>query len=83
VFLLPAPPPAVTRSMASFAPVVVGLNVTLIAQLAPLASEVPQLFVCANSRAYVPPMAIDVIGKATTAVLRRVIVFALEARFSA
>jgi hypothetical protein len=81
--LLPAPPPAVTTSVATFEPVVVGLNVTLIAQLAPAATEVPQLFVCENCKGLVPPSAIDVIGKAVTPVLRRVIVFAFEARLSA
>jgi hypothetical protein len=81
--LLPAPPPVVTLSSATFDPVLVGLNVTLIAQLAPAATDVPQLFVCANWPGLVPLMAIDVIGKAVAPVLSRVIVFGLEARFSA
>src|SRR4029453_2179749 len=83
VVLVPAPPPAVTLSIATFDPVPVGLNVTFIAQLAPAATDVPQLFVCANWPGLVPLMAIDVIGNAVTPLLRRVIVFALEARFSA
>jgi hypothetical protein len=69
--------------VAAFAPVVIGLNVTVIAQLAPVASEVPQLFVCANSLGCVPPMTIDVIAKAVSPVLRSMIVCAVEARFSA
>jgi hypothetical protein len=80
--LMPAPPLAVTLSVAAFAPVPVGLNVTLIAQLAPAASEVPQVFVWANWLALLPPMAIDVIGKAATPVLRRVIVWGLDATFT-
>jgi hypothetical protein len=81
--LVAAPPPAITLSVAILDPVLVGLKTTWIVQLAPGATELPQLVVCANWPGLVPPMAIDVIGKATTAVLRRVIVFALEARFSA
>ena len=67
VALVPAPPLAVTLSVATFEPVLVGLNVTSIAQLAPGASEVPQLLVCANWKGLVPPMAIDVIGKVCAA----------------
>jgi hypothetical protein len=46
--LVPAPPPAATLSVATFEPVLVGLKLTVIVQLAPAATEVPQLFVCAN-----------------------------------
>ena len=41
--LLPAPLPPATLSVAVFAPPLVGLNTTLIVQLAPTATEVPQL----------------------------------------
>lgn len=81
--LTPAPPPAVTLSVAAFDPVLVGLNLTLIVQLAPTATEAPQLFVCANWPGLAPAIAIDVIGKGALPVLRRAIVFALEASFSA
>jgi hypothetical protein len=81
--LVAAPPPAITLSVAILDPVLVGLKTTWIVQLAPGATELPQVVVCANWPGLVPPMAIDVIGKATTAVLRSMIVFALEARFSA
>ena len=80
--LVPAPPPAITLSVAALEPVVVGLNLTLIVQLAPAATEVPQSFVCVNCKGLMPPKAIDLIGKAVMPVLRRMIVFELEARFS-
>jgi len=74
--------PAATRSVAVFGPALVGLKLTLIAQLAPAASKVPQLFVCVNCAGLVPVRAIDVSGNATLPVLRSVIVFALVARLS-
>jgi hypothetical protein len=61
----------------------VGLKRIVIVQLAPVATEVPQLFVCENSSGLVPRKLSDVIGKATVPLLCRVIVFALDARFSA
>jgi hypothetical protein len=39
-------------------PVAVGLNVTLIVQLAPAATLAPQVFVCEKSPLFVPPIAI-------------------------
>jgi hypothetical protein len=80
---LPAPPPALTMSVAALEPVLVGLNLTLIVQLAPAATEVPQSFVCVNCKGLMPPKKIDVIGKGVMPVLCRMIGFALEARFSA
>ena len=41
--LAPAPSPPVTVSVPLFAPAVVGLNTTLIVQLAPTATELPQV----------------------------------------
>jgi hypothetical protein len=41
-------------SVPDLAPVTVGVNVTLIAQLAPAARLVPQLFVCEKSPPLVP-----------------------------
>jgi len=81
--LIAAPPPGDTLRIATFDPVPVGLNLMLIAQLAPTATEVPQLFVCVNWPGFVPPMTIDMIGKITTPVLCTVIVLAVEATFSA
>ena len=45
-----------TLNVAVAAPVAVGVNVTLIVQLAPTASVAPQLFVCANDDKSVPVM---------------------------
>jgi hypothetical protein len=69
-------------SVAVLEPVLVGLNLTLIVQLAPAATEVPQSFVCVNCKGLMPSKTIDRIGQGVMPVLRRVIVFALEARFS-
>jgi hypothetical protein len=66
--------PAVTLRFAVFDPVLVGLNVTVIVQLAPCGTDEPQLFVCANWLAFVPEIAIDVIGSAEFAALRSVTV---------
>ena len=45
---VPAPPPAFTLSVAVFNPVEVGLNTTLIVQVPPTATDVPQVLVCEN-----------------------------------
>ena len=67
---------SVTVSVPDLAPVAAGLNVTLIAQLAPAAKLVPQLFVCEKSPLLVPvnvmlvsvnaavPLLVSVIGLA-------------------
>jgi hypothetical protein len=68
-------------SVAALEPTLVGLNLTLIVQLAPAATELPQSFVCMKCKGLMPSMTIDVIGKGVMPVLRRMIVFALEARF--
>jgi hypothetical protein len=39
---LPAPPPGVTTSVAVLLPATVGLKITFIVQLAPIATDVPQ-----------------------------------------
>ena len=45
---VPAPPPPVTVSVPLFAPALVGLNATVIVQLAPAATEVPQVWLTTN-----------------------------------
>ena len=47
-----------TEIVAERVPAAVGLKVTLIVQLAPFATEVPQLFVCEKSAAFVPVIVI-------------------------
>jgi hypothetical protein len=47
---------SVTLNVAVAAPAVVGRNVTLMVQLAPTASVLPQLLVCANNADDTPPM---------------------------
>ena len=58
------PPPVDTIKLAVAAPVAVGLNTKLTLQLAPTASEVPQVVVCENSVAFAPESAMLVIGSA-------------------
>ena len=53
-------------------PVAEGVNVMLIAQEAPAATDVPQLLVCAKSLAFVPVMAMLVIASAAFPVLLKV-----------
>ena len=62
---VPAPPPPVTFSVAVFDPVEVGLNTTLIVQVAPTPTEVPQVLVCENWPGVVPESVMLVIGSAT------------------
>ena len=65
---VPAPPPPLTFSVAAFEPPEVGVNTTLIVQLDPTATEVPQLLVCENCEASVPESAMLVTGSATVPV---------------
>jgi hypothetical protein len=51
-------PLSVTVRVAVRTPAIVGVNVTLIVQLAPAASVAAQLLVCAKSLLFVPAMAI-------------------------
>jgi hypothetical protein len=53
-------------------PFAVGVNVTLIVQLAPAASAVPQLLFCVNSLAFVPANPIDVMVSGALPLLVRV-----------
>lgn len=53
-----------TFTEAVLAPVEAGLNVTEIVQLAPLATEAPQVLVCANSALFVPVIVTPVIDSA-------------------
>ena len=53
-------------------PLAAGLNVTLIVQLAPAATELPQVLVCAKSLALVPVRARLVMLKAALPVLPKV-----------
>jgi hypothetical protein len=46
---------SLTLRVAVIAPLCLGENVTLIVQFAPIAKLVPQLFVCVNWLAFVPP----------------------------
>lgn len=57
-----------TARFADAAPLAVGVNVTLIVQVAPAASELPQLLVCANGAGTV----IELIDRAEPPVLDRV-----------
>ena len=45
---------SVTVTLPFLGPVAVGVNVTLIVQLPPAATEVPQVLVCAKSPLFVP-----------------------------
>jgi hypothetical protein len=58
------------------APVAVGLNFTLMLQLAPAANELPQVCVCRKSPALVPVIAMEVIDRANVPMLVRVTVLA-------
>src|SRR5215831_10088842 len=53
-------------------PIAEGVNVMLIAQEAPAATDVPQLFVCAKSLAFVPVMAMLVMFSVALPVLLNV-----------
>jgi hypothetical protein len=62
---VPAPPPALTFSVAAFDPVEVGLNTTLIVQFPPITTAVPQVLLCENWLAFAPENVMLVIGSAT------------------
>jgi hypothetical protein len=63
---------SVIVSVPARVPVAAGVNVKLIVQDAPTATDVPQLFVCAKSPAFVPVMAILVMLNAAFPVLLNV-----------
>jgi hypothetical protein len=65
----PAPPPELILTAASFSPIVVGRKTTSIVQVAPAATEVPQLCVSVNWFAFVPVSLMLVIGNTTDPVL--------------
>ena len=67
---------SVTDSVPVRFPICVGLKVTLTVQLAPAASELPQVWVCAKSPALVPVIAMEVIVNLVVPTLVRVTVFA-------
>ena len=78
-----APPPAAIEICAVFEPVLVGMNVTWIAQLAPTGTDVPQPLTRSNWPGFVPVIATEVIGNGALPVFCRVMSFELEARFRA
>lgn len=57
-------------------PLAVGLNVTLMVQLAPAVNELPQVWVCAKSPPFVPVIAIPLIVKVVVPVFLSVTVLA-------
>jgi hypothetical protein len=63
---------SVIVSVPARVPVAAGVNVKLIMQDAPAVTDVPQLFVCAKSPAFVPVMAILVMPNAAFPVLLNV-----------
>jgi hypothetical protein len=71
-----APPPVATVKLAVAPPVAVGVNTTLIAQLAPTATEVPQVDVSENDPTFAPESAMLVIGNTSVPVFVTVTVWA-------
>ena len=69
---LPGPLSA-TLTDAVLEPVPVGLNVTVIVQLAPLATELPQVFVCAKSPGFAPASVMPVTDRAAVPLLVNVL----------
>jgi hypothetical protein len=61
---VPAPPPAMTNSVAAFDPVEFGLNTTLIVQVPAIATDVPQVLLCENCNGFVPASVMLVMGSA-------------------
>jgi len=61
---VPAPPPALTFSVAVLDRAEVGVNTTLIVQVAPTATEVPQPLVCENWPGLLPESVMLVMGSA-------------------
>ena len=72
---VPAPPPALTSSVAVFDPNEAGLNATLMVQLAPIATELPQVLLCENWLEFAPAIVTLVTGSATAPVFFTVIDF--------
>lgn len=72
------PAPGVNTSDALFVPAMVELKVTLMVQLVPTASEVPQLFDCVKLAAPVPVKLKPLIGKAAVPVLFSVTLLVAE-----
>jgi hypothetical protein len=68
---------SVTLSVVVRVPDAVGLNVTLMLQLAPSESMVPQVWVCAKSPAFFPPMLILVMFNVAVPLFFSVKVWAL------
>ena len=68
---------SVMLSAAVRAPRAEGVNITAIAQLAPAATELPHVLLCAKSLALVPVTAMPVMLKAALPVLLRVMVCAV------
>jgi hypothetical protein len=73
--------PALTFKVAAFEPPEVGVNTTLIVQLDPTATDVPQLLVCENCAAPVPESAMLVTGSATVPVFLTVATMGALATF--
>src|SRR4030095_3102119 len=73
--LVPAPLPPVTLRVAVFAPPVVGLNTTLTVQLAPAATDVPQVWLTTN---WLMLTRIELIGSDTVPVFVSVTTCAAE-----
>jgi len=71
-----APPPVATVKLAVAPPVAVGVNTTLIAQLAPTATEDPQVEVSEYCPAFVPESTMLVIGNTSVPVFVTVTVCA-------
>ena len=67
---------SVMEIVPSLEPELIGVNVTLIVQLVPSASELPQLLVCEKSPGFVPPTAMLVMVKVALPVLLSVTTFA-------
>src|SRR5208337_4154323 len=61
---VPAPAPALTFKVACIGPVQVGLNTTLIVQVVPTATDVPQVLVCENWPGFAPESVMFVRGSA-------------------
>ena len=75
------PLPTFTLSVAVTGPTAAGSNTTLIAQLAPTATEAPQVLLCENGCGLEVESATLVIGSATAPVFVTVTVFAALEEF--
>src|SRR5262249_16200644 len=74
--------PALPFKVATFEPAALGVNTTLMVQLDPTPSDVPQSLVCENCDAPVPANTILVTGRATAAVFVTVITIGALAAFT-